>query len=273
VWYQYTAPQDGTIVADTLGSNYDTVLSVYAGSCAALTPVNWACNDNASYMTAQSQLTVAAVAGRTYYFMISAPYFGGGGTATFHLALNGSTQPITATPTLIPTKTPTPIAVATATPITPAVAPTATATQPPVPTATVAAGTANDACPSAVVISTAPYTATMDTTTATTAVTDPYPSCNYWARNKTVWYQYTAPRYGTIVADTLGGNYDTVLSVYAGSPAALRPVNGACNDNASYMTAQSQVMFTVSAGTTYYFMISAPYFGSGGMATFHLSLY
>jgi len=271
VWYQYTAPGNGTIVADTQGSTYDTVLSVYTGSCGALSPVTGVCNDNTSYLTVQSKVSFTAVAGRTYYFMISASYYGTGGTATFHLAFSGPTQPSAPTPA----NTPTQITVPSPTPTARAVAPTATATTPRAPTPTTASGAASDTCLNAVVIPTstnAAFTASMNTITATTASTDPYPSCNYWARTKTVWYQYTAPRNGTIVADTFGSNYDTVLSAYSGSCSYLFPVTGACSDNASYLTAQSKVSFAAVAGRTYYFMVSATYFGTGGTATFHLSL-
>lgn len=275
VWFQYTAPGNGTIVANTIGSAYDTVLSVYTGSCGAFSSVAGACNDNTSYWTAQSAVSFAAVAGRTYFFMISASYFGTGGAATFHLAFNGATQPTAPTPTRAPTNTPTRNAMPSPTPTTRVVVPTATATTPPAPTPPSVSGTTNDSCASAVVIPTsanASFAGSLNTITATTATTDPYPTCNYLARTKTVWYQYTAPRSGTIVADTFGSTYDTVLSVYRGSCSSLSPVAGACNDNASYFTTQSKVSFAAVAGQTYYFMVSATYFGTGGTATFHLSL-
>ena len=44
VWYRYTAPANGTITVDTVGSDYDTVLAVFSGTCN--NPVQVACNDN-----------------------------------------------------------------------------------------------------------------------------------------------------------------------------------------------------------------------------------
>src|SRR5262249_21251434 len=36
VWYQYTAPSDGQIALDTVGSDFDTGLGVYSGTCTSL---------------------------------------------------------------------------------------------------------------------------------------------------------------------------------------------------------------------------------------------
>ncbi len=44
VWYTFTAPCDGLMSIDTCGSNFDTVLAVYTGSCGSLTQVG--CNDD-----------------------------------------------------------------------------------------------------------------------------------------------------------------------------------------------------------------------------------
>ena len=58
VWYTLTAPADGTVVANTLGSSYDTVLSAYTGTCGALTEV--ACNDDATGVQSEISLPVTA---------------------------------------------------------------------------------------------------------------------------------------------------------------------------------------------------------------------
>jgi len=44
VWYALTAPGDGVVTLDTCGSNFDTVIGVFTGTCAA--PVARACNDD-----------------------------------------------------------------------------------------------------------------------------------------------------------------------------------------------------------------------------------
>jgi len=63
VWYQFTSPYNANIQADTLGSNFDTILAVYIGACGALTEV--AANDDYDTLQ-QSSLFFLAVAGTTY---------------------------------------------------------------------------------------------------------------------------------------------------------------------------------------------------------------
>ena len=73
VWYAYTPNTNIRLEANTFGSNYDTVLSVYTGSRGALTEV--ACNDDANG-TLQSRVRFDATAGTTYYFMVGSFYPG-----------------------------------------------------------------------------------------------------------------------------------------------------------------------------------------------------
>jgi hypothetical protein len=122
------------------------------------------------------------------------------------------------------------------------------------------------------VVTVSPFITTADAATATADPTEPIPACNVSARWYTLWYRYTAPRNGTIVASTSGSYYDTVLSAYSGSCGSLSPVPGGCNDNISWFTRQSQVALTAVAGRTYYFMISSTAWNSG-RATFRLALY
>jgi hypothetical protein len=68
VWFAYTPPSNIRLEANTFGSNYDTTLSVYTGTRGALTQV--ACNDDTGG-TVQSRVRFDAVAGTTYYFMVS----------------------------------------------------------------------------------------------------------------------------------------------------------------------------------------------------------
>ena len=46
VWYTFTPATSGTLTVSSCGSNFDTVLQVYTGSCAALTPVAGGCDDD-----------------------------------------------------------------------------------------------------------------------------------------------------------------------------------------------------------------------------------
>ncbi len=68
VWYRYPATSTGNITVSTIGSNFDTVLSVYTGSSvSALTSI--LCNDQID-KTDQSRLTFQAVSGTTYYIQV-----------------------------------------------------------------------------------------------------------------------------------------------------------------------------------------------------------
>jgi len=84
VWFSFTPTVNMRLEANTFGSNYDTTLSVYTGARGALTQL--ACNDD-SNSTVQSRIRFDAVAGTTYFFMVSA--FGSfpvsGANLTFNL--------------------------------------------------------------------------------------------------------------------------------------------------------------------------------------------
>ena len=68
VWYRFTPEQSGDVTVDTAQSGYDTVLSVYTGSCGA--PVALTCNDD-SNGTLQSQVSFPATAGTTYLIEVT----------------------------------------------------------------------------------------------------------------------------------------------------------------------------------------------------------
>ena len=99
VWFKWVAPCAGNVELDTYGSCFDTVLSVYTGTCTGLVAV--VCNDNAvagrPVGTAQSYVNFAALAGTTYLIQV-----GGGGLmaeeGTGRLTLVGPLPPIGACP-------------------------------------------------------------------------------------------------------------------------------------------------------------------------------
>lgn len=68
VWYQYTATRKKTVTYDTLGSDYDTLLSVWQGTRHPLTEV--ACNDDNGNQI-QSLLSLSMKKGTTYYINVS----------------------------------------------------------------------------------------------------------------------------------------------------------------------------------------------------------
>jgi len=113
----------------------------------------------------------------------------------------------------------------------------------------------NDDFNTPVVISQVPYSTSLDTFGATQAVDDPtIPKCNLNRAQATVWYRYTPSQSGTLSADTVGSDYDTVLAVWSGSRGNLTLVE--CNDDRSYTPhdQDSELVASLRAGTTYYIM-------------------
>jgi len=80
VWYQFTAPVTGQLIVDTFGSDFDTGLAIYTGSCDALTEV--ACNDDTGGVT--SQVILPTVNGTTY-FILAGGYGSDAGNLVLHL--------------------------------------------------------------------------------------------------------------------------------------------------------------------------------------------
>jgi len=68
VWWKYTASAAGTTSVDTIGSAYDTVLDVVTGLPGSFSEV--ACGHN-NTSVGQTQTGFNAVAGTTYYFMVT----------------------------------------------------------------------------------------------------------------------------------------------------------------------------------------------------------
>jgi alpha-tubulin suppressor-like RCC1 family protein len=82
VWYQFTAPVTGQLIVDTFGSDFDTGLAIYTGSCDALTEM--ACNDDVAGVGVTSQVTIPTTAGTTY-FIIAGGYDSDAGNLVLHL--------------------------------------------------------------------------------------------------------------------------------------------------------------------------------------------
>ena len=120
-----------------------------------------------------------------------------------------------------------------------------------------AAVPSNDDPSSPTVITTLPFTETLDTTEATTQSEEPT-SCNY---GHSVWYSFTAPEQMRVALNTAGSDYPTVLAVFRGTPANTSLV--ACEGGSP-----ARVSLGLVAGETYHFMVS----GSGGVLTFNMDV-
>ena len=69
VWWTWTAPISGTVVIDTQGSNFDTLLGVYTGSTLSSLMVV-AANDDISTNSSVSKVSFAAVANTVYQIAV-----------------------------------------------------------------------------------------------------------------------------------------------------------------------------------------------------------
>lgn len=220
VWFSYTATNDNSIVAKTLGSDYDTVLSVWTGSPGSFSRV--ACNDDdfsGAVPSFQSSIAFAGSTGTTYHIMVSS-FDGIGGSLSFNLSLQ--TPP------------------------------------------------ANDNFADSTTASPLPFTETISAMGSSIEPSDPFSLCDSPIDTPTQWYSYTPAVNETITVNTTGSSYDTVLSVWTGTPGSF--VNVDCNDDINFPSeVQSEVTFSATGGTTYHFMV-ASFFGDTGSLTFNVTV-
>jgi hypothetical protein len=87
VWYQYNPASSTILRADTIGSDFDTLVAVWTGSAlGSLTEI--ACDDD-SGPGLQSDLGFQATGGTTYLFQVGG-YNGDAGNLTLHLSTGGA---------------------------------------------------------------------------------------------------------------------------------------------------------------------------------------
>ena len=135
------------------------------------------------------------------------------------------------------------------------------------PTFVVAApAPANDNVANAINITSTTFTDTKDSSGATAQTSDPVPACSQSAQipfntgtSNTIWYQVTPSGSGTANIDTIGSSYDSVLSVWTGTPGSFVAVTNGCNDDINPgIVVQSQLTgLPLNAGTTYFIMVSS----------------
>jgi hypothetical protein len=223
VWYNFSTGSNTAVSISTAGSTYDTVVRVHTGtSVGALTPVD--CSDQFAG-TDQSRLTFNANAGVPYRIQVSG------------FADLGSVDPLLAdSGTLV---------------------------------LDILQGVANDNFDAAAPVA-AGARVTANTANASTEPLEPTyfsasdrldPQCRNVSIQKTVWYRVTGTG-GSLVVNTSGSSFDTVLRVYTGAAlGGLTPV--ACNDDAGGL--QSQVQFATAAGVTYWIQAGGYYGASGNL--------
>ena len=111
----------------------------------------------------------------------------------------------------------------------------------------------NDELSTAALLPQPPSEVSAVTRYATSNQTDPNHSCTGSEDGKTVWYKFVASYSGRLRVNTLGSDYDTVLTGYSG-------VTGDeldCNDDIDDSTTQSEIEIPVEQGTTYYIEVSS----------------
>jgi hypothetical protein len=122
----------------------------------------------------------------------------------------------------------------------------------------------NDTVAGATPISALPFTATLDTTQATTDAGDASlnANCGAPATEASVWYTYTAPADGAVVIDVSQSSYSAGIIVATGTPGSLSLDN--CGPGA--------VAEAVTAGETIYIMAFDDTPGSGNGGTLQISV-
>jgi len=90
-------------------------------------------------------------------------------------------------------------------------------------------------------------------TIAATSTGDPVPSCPY-AFGNGVWFTYTPMLNGPVTVSTCASDFDTGMGVYTGTCGAFTEI--ACNDDygPSCNSTRASVLFTGTAGVTYYIL-------------------
>lgn len=132
-------------------------------------------------------------------------------------------------------------------------------------------GPANDAFANAITL--IGYSA-VESTGATVEVGEPGYSTNANPPKASLWWKWTSPNGNPVWVDTLGSEYDTVLTVFSADPPTI-PGIIAENDNASTLPGAgvSVVFFKPVSGQTYWFRVTraAGDTGSSGFAQISLS--
>jgi hypothetical protein len=137
------------------------------------------------------------------------------------------------------------------------------------------AAVASDQCADAVTISPISAAVYPFTTVGATAEAIPGVCDGAVDTGADVWFRYVAPVHGTVVVNTCGCTFDSILRVFASCAAATLGANIACNDDFCTgggvgFNRASQVSFRVVAGEDYLIRISG-YNGASGSGSLNFS--
>ena len=86
VWYRFTAPSNGFVSINTVGSDYDTVAAVWQGTRGAL--VRQGCNDDGGWWSDTTHLNVPVLAGQSYVVELAARPLSDAGLLALDVSFN-----------------------------------------------------------------------------------------------------------------------------------------------------------------------------------------
>lgn len=90
LWWRWVAPSNGTIIIDTIGSDFDTTLGVYTGSSVSFLTTLASNDDSGGAVTSRAQLQVTA--GMSYAIAVDG-YNGRSGSIRVNLSFTAAAQP------------------------------------------------------------------------------------------------------------------------------------------------------------------------------------
>ena len=225
VWFSWTAPANGHVKVDTVGSTFDTVFAVYRNLFRSVgkeiqlkgtadfvySPdssqnpsqlISKVAEDDESGGQKASKVSFMAVAGTTYHFAVDGRHGAGG---VFYLNLNFSES------------------------------------QPPT----------NDDFLSATRLGGSPIRASVDSSSSSAEVNEPRHAGQDAARS--VWWYWTPDYDGPVRISTEGSNFDTILAIYTGS--ALGNLRRVVSNDDSNGAKTSALEFHASKGNIYYIAV------------------
>ena len=225
VWFTWTAPITGPVQFDTIGSSFDTVLSVWTSDSDLCDPslTNLVSNDQGGGADT-SLVTIQATAGQTYYISVNSwndgTFTDAGNYGAYNLNWNQTVVPPNDNFANV------------------------------IPISGFNGATNGD--------NTGGTLETCEPNQVVCADDGPQSVTN------TVWFAWTAPVSGTVQFDTIGSAFDTVLAVWTTPSGLCDPslVNVAADDQSGGLTDPnnpdtSLLAFQATAGTTYYISVDS----------------
>jgi alpha-tubulin suppressor-like RCC1 family protein len=288
VWWTWTAPTNGTVVADTIASSFDTVLAVYTNGPLGPVLMTW---DDQSGGNNWSLVRFDTQPGITYYFGVDGSRWAAAGNTYGSIALSlkvlylppqitAQPQPqivepgwsVTFSATAIGT---TPLSyqwvhdgmqIGGASGSSYAIASVQPSDAGNYSVTVVNAFGADTSSDVALTLYPVPANDAFANSIALPGVTNAAFGTNVGATKepgepnhvgnpggRSVWWSWTSPTNGSVILDTVGSSFDTLLAVYTGNDVST--LSQVASDNNSGGNLASKLIFPATAGTTYHFAV------------------